>query len=70
MYGGPNFPWQLILSPVSFAIVDNNGAVKYNPNSIYSVTSSGVFLRLENTGILVLYDSNNFMLWASQVIKG
>ena len=70
MYGGPNFPWQLILSPTSFSIVDNNGAVKYNPNSIYSVTSSGAFLRLENTGILVLYDSNNFMLWASQVIKG
>ena len=65
MYGGPNFPWQLILSPTSFSIENKNGDVLYRRPTNPPSSSNGAYLKLENTGSLVLYDSNNVKLWGS-----
>ncbi len=69
--GGTNHPWQLILSSSSFSIRDNTViTTKYKPQSMFAPSSTGAYLKLENSGKLVLYDSNRIILWASQLTQG
>ena len=67
VYGQTNRPWILKLLNNTFQIVDSANNVKFTSNTS-NPQASGAFLKLLDSGLLVLYDSNGLQLWASKGI--
>ena len=66
-YGQTNRPWKLRLLDNTFEIVDSANNVKFT-SSTYNMQARGANLKLLDSGLLVLYDSNGLLLWASKGI--
>ena len=67
VYGQTNRPWILKLLNNTFQIVDSASNIKFT-SSTSNPQASGAFLKLLDSGHLVLYDSNGLQLWASKGI--
>jgi hypothetical protein len=67
VFGPTNRPWSLKLLNSTFQIVDSANNVKFT-SSTNNPQASGANLKLLDSGLLVLYDSNGLTLWASKGI--
>ncbi len=66
-FGHTNRPWILRLLDNRFLIVDSANYVKFK-SSTNNPEARGANLKLLDSGLLVLYDSNELQLWASKGI--
>jgi hypothetical protein len=64
-YGQTNRPWMLKLLNNTFQIVDSANNVQFT-SSTNNPQARGANLKLLDSGLLVLYDSAGYMLWASK----
>ena len=63
VYDGPNFPWTIRMEASSFSVYDSLNKIQYTCNAINNGLFTGAFLRMENTGDLVLYDGSGNVQW-------
>jgi hypothetical protein len=63
IHSGPNFPWALKMLPSSFAVYDSLNTLLWTCPVINIGLFTGAYLRIENTGDLVLYDGTDNVQW-------
>jgi len=63
IYGGSNFPWTIRMLPSTFGVYDSLNNLLWTCPVINIGLFTGAYLRIENTGDLVLYDVSGNLQW-------